>query len=59
MLRRVVSQKLTGVTEVLTASVIVLGRLSVSTRLITRRSIPQDSHLHIRRRDSQKTEVKQ
>jgi Na+/melibiose symporter-like transporter len=54
---------LTDVSEVLTASIIraiMIGAVSISEMLvsfynITRRNIPEDSHLHTRRRENLKS----
>jgi hypothetical protein len=64
MLRRVVSQKFTDVPEVLTASTIAATTEAVTTSetLVnsyesTRLNIPEDSHLHIRRRENLKSHM--
>jgi hypothetical protein len=66
MLRRVVWQKFTVVSEVLAAFIIrlmialMMGGVSTSETSAnfyqtTRRSIPEDSHLHTRRRENLKS----
>jgi hypothetical protein len=63
MLRRVVSQDVTDVSEVLTTSIIIVlmmeavstSKTSVNFYDTTRRNIPEDSHLHICRRENLKS----
>jgi hypothetical protein len=65
MLRRVVSQKFTDVSGMLTAAIIrVIGHMirtvstsetSVNFYETTRRKTPEDSHLHIHRRENLKS----
>jgi hypothetical protein len=62
MLRLVVWQKFTNVSEVLAASIIALmmeaartSETSVNFYHTTRRNIPEDSHLHTRRRENLKS----
>jgi hypothetical protein len=61
-LRRVVWQKITNVSEVLTASIIralvmeavITSETSVNFYQTARRNNPEDSHLHTRRRENLK-----
>jgi hypothetical protein len=63
MLRRVVSQKLTDVSEVFAAiintrhviQVVIVSETSVNFYNTTLRSIPEVSHLHTRRRENLKS----
>jgi hypothetical protein len=63
MQRRVVTSKLTDVSEVLTASIIIVlmmesahtSETSVDIYFTTRQCIPEDSELHTRRRENLKS----
>jgi hypothetical protein len=60
MLRRVVRQKFTDVSEVFSASIIraIIANTSgtsVNFYQTTRRNIPEESHLHTRRRENLKS----
>jgi hypothetical protein len=59
MLSHAISQKFTNVSEVLTASIIraiaLMMEMSVNFCVTALRNIPDDSHIHIRRRENLKS----